>query len=185
MTVLCAISLLWPSFSFCLLTDRFNLEMRNPCVVFTSHPSLRFGDAVHFMELWGNSSANAVIFTGNYLQYAMHCISVLNCMKCLSWIQMYFMFFMMRLLILINHLEQTLKVTFRKFSDCRRRIINIELTNDNLKKNVGLLQIHFNVSVVWLNKTNALRDVDPRRVTFNAVWHVRIKFTLLYSFLLL
>lgn len=48
----------------CCVTDGFNTVMRSPCVVFTGHPSLRFGDAVHFMELWGPGSANAVIFTG-------------------------------------------------------------------------------------------------------------------------
>ena len=26
---------------------------QTPCVVFTGHPSLRCGDAVHFMEVWG------------------------------------------------------------------------------------------------------------------------------------
>ncbi len=33
-------------------------------MVFTGHPSLRCGDAVHFMEEWGSNSNNAVIFTG-------------------------------------------------------------------------------------------------------------------------
>lgn len=33
-------------------------------MVFTGHPSLRFGDVVHFMELWGKSSLNTIIFTG-------------------------------------------------------------------------------------------------------------------------
>lgn len=37
---------------------------QTPCVVFTGHPSLRCGDAVHFMEVWGSSNKNAVIFTG-------------------------------------------------------------------------------------------------------------------------
>ena len=37
---------------------------QTPCVVFTGHPSLRCGDSVHFMEAWGGSSKNAVIFTG-------------------------------------------------------------------------------------------------------------------------
>ena len=37
---------------------------QTPCVVFTGHPTLRCGDAVHFMETWGSSSKNAVIFTG-------------------------------------------------------------------------------------------------------------------------
>uniref|UniRef100_A0A8C6LHS8 Integrator complex subunit 9 n=1 Tax=Nothobranchius furzeri TaxID=105023 RepID=A0A8C6LHS8_NOTFU len=41
----------------------FSSEFRQPCVVFTGHPSLRFGDVVHFMELWGKSSLNTVIFT--------------------------------------------------------------------------------------------------------------------------
>ncbi|KAK2093914.1 Integrator complex subunit 9 [Saguinus oedipus] len=42
----------------------FSNDFRQPCVVFTGHPSLRFGDVVHFMELWGKSSLNTVIFTG-------------------------------------------------------------------------------------------------------------------------
>ncbi|XP_023570431.1 integrator complex subunit 9 isoform X2 [Octodon degus] len=41
----------------------FSNDFRQPCVVFTGHPSLRFGDVVHFMELWGKSSLNTVIFT--------------------------------------------------------------------------------------------------------------------------
>ncbi|XP_064382398.1 integrator complex subunit 9-like isoform X2 [Halichondria panicea] len=36
---------------------------QTPCVVFTGHPSLRCGDAVHFMEAWGSSPKNCVIFT--------------------------------------------------------------------------------------------------------------------------
>ncbi|XP_064127973.1 integrator complex subunit 9 isoform X2 [Loxodonta africana] len=41
----------------------FSNDFRQPCVVFTGHPSLRFGDVVHFLELWGKSSLNTVIFT--------------------------------------------------------------------------------------------------------------------------
>ncbi|KAM7053730.1 LOW QUALITY PROTEIN: integrator complex subunit 9-like [Molossus nigricans] len=41
----------------------FSNDFRQPCVVFTGHPSLRFGDMVHFMELWGKPSLNTVIFT--------------------------------------------------------------------------------------------------------------------------
>lgn len=37
---------------------------QTPCVVFTGHPSLRCGDAVHFMDIWGSNNKNAVIFTG-------------------------------------------------------------------------------------------------------------------------
>jgi len=47
------------------ILDGFSNEMRTPCVVFCGHPSLRFGDAVHLVELWGKSSANTVVFTGN------------------------------------------------------------------------------------------------------------------------
>lgn len=47
--------------SICAKT--FSEEFRTPCIVFAGHPSLRFGDAVHFMELWGNSSNNVVVFT--------------------------------------------------------------------------------------------------------------------------
>uniref|UniRef100_A0AAZ3NQP3 Uncharacterized protein n=1 Tax=Oncorhynchus tshawytscha TaxID=74940 RepID=A0AAZ3NQP3_ONCTS len=41
----------------------FSSEFRQPCVVFNGHPSLRFGDVVHFMELWGKSSLNTIIST--------------------------------------------------------------------------------------------------------------------------
>ncbi|XP_028908605.1 integrator complex subunit 9 isoform X2 [Ornithorhynchus anatinus] len=41
----------------------FSNDFKQPCVVFTGHPSLRCGDVVHFMELWGRSGLNTVIFT--------------------------------------------------------------------------------------------------------------------------
>lgn len=44
-------------------------DLRTPCVVFTGHPSLRCGDVVHFIELWGKSSANTLIFTEPDFQY--------------------------------------------------------------------------------------------------------------------
>lgn len=44
--------------------DGFYNEMRTPCVIFTGHPSLRFGDVVHFMGLWAKSTQNTIIFTG-------------------------------------------------------------------------------------------------------------------------
>ncbi|XP_077990800.1 integrator complex subunit 9-like [Glandiceps talaboti] len=47
----------------------FSNQFKTPCVVFTGHPSLRFGDAVHFMELWGKSSVNTVIFTEPSFNY--------------------------------------------------------------------------------------------------------------------
>ena len=46
-----------------LYAEGFSTEFKQPCVVFCGHPSLRFGDAVHFMELWGSNPANVVIFT--------------------------------------------------------------------------------------------------------------------------
>uniref|UniRef100_A0A0R3S6C7 Beta-Casp domain-containing protein n=1 Tax=Elaeophora elaphi TaxID=1147741 RepID=A0A0R3S6C7_9BILA len=41
----------------------FCRQMRTPCVIFTGHPSLRIGNAVHFLEMWGNDSKNALIMT--------------------------------------------------------------------------------------------------------------------------
>lgn len=43
--------------------DGFCKEIRQPCIVFCGHPSLRFGDSVHFIELWGSNPLNTVIFT--------------------------------------------------------------------------------------------------------------------------
>ncbi|XP_063959379.1 integrator complex subunit 9-like [Lytechinus pictus] len=40
----------------------FSNQFKTPCVVFTGHPSLRMGDAVHFMEMWGKNSNNTVLF---------------------------------------------------------------------------------------------------------------------------
>lgn len=37
--------------------------MKNPCVVFAGHPSLRFGDVVHFIEIWGQSQINTMLIT--------------------------------------------------------------------------------------------------------------------------
>ncbi|GFO12839.1 integrator complex subunit 9, partial [Plakobranchus ocellatus] len=38
-------------------------DFHTPCIMFAGHPSLRMGDIVHLIELWGNSSANTIIFT--------------------------------------------------------------------------------------------------------------------------
>lgn len=43
--------------------EAFSSDYREPCVVFTGHPSLRFGDVVHFIELWGAVARNMIIFT--------------------------------------------------------------------------------------------------------------------------
>ena len=42
-------------------------DFKCPCIVFTGHPSLRFGDVIHFIEMWGKSSSNTIIFTGKIL----------------------------------------------------------------------------------------------------------------------
>merc|ERR1719222_1548499 len=46
-----------------LETEAVQSEYRQPCVVFCGHPSLRSGDVVHFLWLWGASPANLVVFT--------------------------------------------------------------------------------------------------------------------------
>ncbi|XP_060063124.1 integrator complex subunit 9-like [Ylistrum balloti] len=43
--------------------DGLNTDFKTPCIVFTGHPSLRMGDVVHFIEMWGKSSGNTIIFT--------------------------------------------------------------------------------------------------------------------------
>lgn len=50
-----------------LILDRLSNNFKSPCVVFTGHPSLRYGDVIHFMELWRNNNKNTVIFIGKYL----------------------------------------------------------------------------------------------------------------------
>lgn len=41
----------------------FNEAFKQPCVLFTSHPSLRFGDVVHFIQMWGQSNKNLLVLT--------------------------------------------------------------------------------------------------------------------------
>lgn len=49
--------------------ENFSNEYRQPCVMFCGHPSLRFGDVIHFIELWGSSPNNAVVFTEPSFNY--------------------------------------------------------------------------------------------------------------------
>ncbi len=44
------------------INSKFNEDFHQPCIVFASHPSLRFGEACHFVELWKNSPVNSFIF---------------------------------------------------------------------------------------------------------------------------
>lgn len=46
-----------------IFSDGFSADYREPCVVFCGHPSLRFGDAVHFVEMWGSDPKNTIVFT--------------------------------------------------------------------------------------------------------------------------
>jgi len=48
----------------------FGGTFKAPCVVFAGHPSLRFGDAVHLMKIWGRNPKNTVIFIDPDLDYA-------------------------------------------------------------------------------------------------------------------
>ena len=46
-----------------LYDENFSNEYRQPCVMFCGHPSLRFGDVTHFVELWGSNPNNTIVFT--------------------------------------------------------------------------------------------------------------------------
>jgi integrator complex subunit 9 len=44
--------------------EQFGTIFREPCIVFAGHPSLRCGDVVHFLKLWGNNPKNTLIIYG-------------------------------------------------------------------------------------------------------------------------
>lgn len=46
------------------VSDELSKEIRTPCVVFASHPSLRDGSILHFLNMWGNDPKSAIIMTG-------------------------------------------------------------------------------------------------------------------------
>lgn len=46
-----------------IYSEGFSNEFRQPCIVFAGHPSLRFGDIVHFIEMWGSNPLHTIIFT--------------------------------------------------------------------------------------------------------------------------
>ena len=37
---------------------------QEPCVVFAGHPSLRFGDVLTFLRIWGQNAKNTLLFLG-------------------------------------------------------------------------------------------------------------------------
>ena len=64
---------------------------QTPCVVFAGHPSLRCGDAVHFMEAWGSSSKNSVIFTGERERKRSDVFSNIMCVHTQNLVSIIFM----------------------------------------------------------------------------------------------
>ncbi|VDP20257.1 unnamed protein product [Soboliphyme baturini] len=50
------------------LHERLHSEFEPPAVVFASHPSLRMGDSVHFMEFFNTDPKNAVVIVGNFAE---------------------------------------------------------------------------------------------------------------------
>ena len=50
-----------------LLAGDLCQQYTTPCVIFTGHPSLRCGGAVHLMQAWRNNPNNTVLFTGEVL----------------------------------------------------------------------------------------------------------------------
>jgi integrator complex subunit 9 len=51
------------------INSKFNDDFHQPCIVFASHPSLRFGEACHFVEMWKNSPNNSFIFIDSEFNY--------------------------------------------------------------------------------------------------------------------
>ncbi|CAL8143878.1 unnamed protein product [Orchesella dallaii] len=49
-------------------------ELRQPCVLFGGHPSLRFGDITHLLETWGSNANNSIIFTEAEFPY-LECLA--------------------------------------------------------------------------------------------------------------
>ncbi|CAG7668628.1 unnamed protein product [Allacma fusca] len=49
-------------------------DLRQPCILFCGHPSLRCGDIVHIIETWGAQQAHALIITESEFPY-VECIS--------------------------------------------------------------------------------------------------------------
>jgi len=49
----------------------FATGLKEPCLVFCGHPSLRCGDVLHFINTWGHNPRNAIILTEPGYDYAM------------------------------------------------------------------------------------------------------------------
>ncbi len=53
---------------------KFNDDFKQPCIVFASHPSLRFGDVCHLVELWKTSNLNSFVFVETEFNY-LECLA--------------------------------------------------------------------------------------------------------------
>ena len=53
-----------------IYSENFSSEYKQPCVVFAGHPSLRFGDIVHLIQLWKNSPTNLLVFSEPEFSFA-------------------------------------------------------------------------------------------------------------------
>ena len=56
---------------FSCVADGLSVGFKKPCIVFAGHPSLRFGDAIHFVKMWGHATANSIIFVGQAVIYVV------------------------------------------------------------------------------------------------------------------
>jgi integrator complex subunit 9 len=51
--------------------DFLSQKRQTPCIVFSGHPSLRFGSALDFVTLWKDSPLNSLILTGKDFSLAL------------------------------------------------------------------------------------------------------------------
>jgi integrator complex subunit 9 len=84
------------------INAKFNDDFHSPCIVFASHPSLRFGEACHFVELWKNSPNNSIIFTDSEFNY-------LNALAPYQPIYANFYYFPIDTSLTTNHLSTLVK----------------------------------------------------------------------------
>eukprot|EP00002_Diphylleia_rotans_P021264 TRINITY_DN4141_c0_g1_i3.p1 TRINITY_DN4141_c0_g1~~TRINITY_DN4141_c0_g1_i3.p1 ORF type:complete len:642 (-),score=117.12 TRINITY_DN4141_c0_g1_i3:215-2140(-) len=68
------------------LSSRFVAKMKEPCIVITGHPSLRFGDVVAFINLWKHKPENTMILTDPAFEFeralAPHKPMAMTCVSC-------------------------------------------------------------------------------------------------------
>eukprot|EP01098_Paradermamoeba_levis_P010049 TRINITY_DN4207_c0_g2_i1.p1 TRINITY_DN4207_c0_g2~~TRINITY_DN4207_c0_g2_i1.p1 ORF type:complete len:704 (-),score=190.32 TRINITY_DN4207_c0_g2_i1:65-1936(-) len=52
-----------------LHSSNFGHIYKEPCIVFVTHPSLRFGDVLHFIKMWGSDAKNTLIISESEYDY--------------------------------------------------------------------------------------------------------------------